>query len=113
MSPGAVYFTSDGHIVYDLDSSHRLWMGRNVQNAINAFQVDHSLVLKIETGSTEGADLYTFNGSADKTLAIKAGNNITLTADAGELTIAAIDTKYNTMSIADMKALELRLLAGL
>ena len=103
MSPGTVYFTSDGHVVYDLDSSHRLWMGRNVQNAINASQVDHSLVLKIKTGSTEGTDLYTFNGSANKTLDIKAGNNVTLTAAAGTLTIAATNTTYSAMSVSEMK----------
>ena len=103
MSPGTIYFTSDGHVVYDLDSSHRLWMGRNVQNAINASQVDHSLVLKIKTGSTEGTDLYTFNGSVNKTLDIKAGSNVTLTAATGELTIAATDTTYSAMDVAEMK----------
>lgn len=33
--PGTIYFTSDGHIIYDLDATHRIWMGRNAENAIN------------------------------------------------------------------------------
>ena len=39
--PGTIYFTSDGHIIYDLDSTHRIWMGRNAENAINT-QADSS-----------------------------------------------------------------------
>jgi hypothetical protein len=42
----------------------------------------------------EGTDLYTFNGSASKTLNIVSGNNITFTSNSGKLTIAAIDTTY-------------------
>lgn len=59
-------------------------------NVANASKVSNSLILKIKTGSTEGTDLYTFNGSAAKTLDIKAGKNITLTPAAGSLTIAAV-----------------------
>ena len=55
----------------------------------------NSLVLKLKSGTTEGTDLYTFNGSAAKTLDIKQGSNITLTAAAGSLTIAAKDTTYS------------------
>ena len=36
MSPGTVYFTSDGHIIYDLDSTHRLWMGKEAYSAVYA-----------------------------------------------------------------------------
>ena len=53
-----------------------------------ADSVAKSLTLKIKTGSTEGTDLYTFNGSGAKTLDIKAGSNISLTAAAGSVTIA-------------------------
>ena len=72
-------------------------------NASTADKVNKDLVLKIQSGSTEGTNLYTFNGSAAKTLNIKAGNNVTLTAAAGELTIAATDTTYSAMSVAEMK----------
>lgn len=34
--PGTIYFTSDGYIVYDLDSTHRLWMGKEAYSAIYA-----------------------------------------------------------------------------
>ena len=60
----------------------------------NTRNTTNSLVLKLKSGSTEGTDLYTFNGSAAKTLDIKQGSNITLTAAAGSLTIAAKDTTY-------------------
>lgn len=52
-------------------------------------QVSKNLVLKIKSGSTEGTNLYTYNGSTAKTLNIVAGSNITLTAEAGKLTIAS------------------------
>lgn len=65
-----------------------------------ADSVANSLTLKVKTGSTEGTDLYTYNGSAAKTLDIKQGSNVTLTAVAGELTIASADTK-NTAGSTD------------
>lgn len=60
-----------------------------------ATSVANSLVLKINTGTTEGTNLYTYNGSASKTLDIVQGSNITLTAAKGKLTIAAKDTTYS------------------
>jgi len=57
-----------------------------------ANSVAKSLVLKINGGTTEGTSLYTFNGSAAKTLNIKPGNNISLNTASGELTITAVDT---------------------
>ena len=51
--------------------------------------VANSITLKFDTGSTEGTDLYTFNGSAAKAIDFKAGSNITLTKTAGSITIAA------------------------
>ena len=71
-------------------------------NASSASKVNSNLVLKIKTGTTEGTDLYTFNGSAGKTLDIKQGSNVTLTAAAGSLTIAATDTKYTAASAAPL-----------
>lgn len=69
-------------------------------NAATADKVNHDLVLKLKTGSTEGTDLYTYNGSAAKTLDFKQGSNVTLTAAAGSLTIAATNTK-NTAGSTD------------
>ena len=57
-------------------------------NASTASKVNNDLVIKLKSGTTEGTDLYTFNGSAGKTLDIKQGTGITLTAAAGSLTIA-------------------------
>ena len=50
-----------------------------------------TLTLKVAGGSTEGTSKYTFNGSADKTLDIKAGNNISLSTASGSVTINATD----------------------
>jgi len=48
-----------------------------------------NLVLKIDTGSTEDTDLYTYNGNSAKTLDIKhSGDDITFTAASNSLTIA-------------------------
>jgi hypothetical protein len=57
-----------------------------------ATQVANNLVVKFDTGSTEGTDLYTFNGSATKTLDIKAGNAISIGKASGILTINHTDT---------------------
>lgn len=69
-----------------------------------AAKVANSFILKISSGTTEGTNLYTFNGSAAKTLDIVAGSNVTLTAAAGKLTIAATDTTYSNMTAATASA---------
>ena len=57
-----------------------------------ATQVANNLVVKFDTGTTEGTDLYTFNGSATKTIDIKAGNAISIGKASGTLTINHTDT---------------------
>jgi len=69
-----------------------------------ADKVANKLTLKVKTGTTEGTNLYTYDGSAGKTLDIKQGSNITLTAAAGQLTIAATDTTYGDMTGATSSA---------
>lgn len=59
--------------------------------ASTANKTAKSLVVKIDNGNTEGTDKYTFNGSTDKTLNIKAGNNISLASSSGSVTIDATD----------------------
>ena len=53
---------------------------------------NNSEIIKFDSGTTEGTDLYTFNGSSAKTIDIKAGTNVTLTKTAGSITISANDT---------------------
>lgn len=53
------------------------------------------LTLKVNNGTTEGTNLYTYTGSASKTLNIKAGSNVTLTPGSGTLTISSTNTTYN------------------
>lgn len=64
------------------------------KTAGTADKVDHALTLTVAGGSTEGTSKYTFDGSAGKALNIVAGSNVKLTPAAGQLTIAATDTKY-------------------
>lgn len=66
--------------------------------AVSSLKNPHSLVLKIKSGTTEGTDLYTYDGSSTKTLDIKAGSNISLSAVAGALTIAATNTTYKLIA---------------
>lgn len=68
-----------------------------------ADKVAKLLTIKIKTGTTEGTDLYTYDGSRAKTLDIKAGANITLTPTAGVLTISATNsnTTYTLSGILD------------
>jgi hypothetical protein len=64
----------------------------------SAGSVANSLILKADTGTTEGTDLYTYNGSAAKTLNIVAGSNITISKAAGQWTIAAAAGATGTVS---------------
>ena len=70
-------------------------------SASSASKVTNKLTLKIKTGTTEGTDLYTYDGSGAKTLDIKQGSNITLTAAAGSLTIAGTADTKNTAGSTD------------
>lgn len=62
--------------------------------AVNASKVANSFIFKVAGGSTEGTNLYTFNGSAAKTINVVAGSNVTLTPTAGQLSISAKNTTY-------------------
>lgn len=57
--------------------------------AANASKVSNPLTIKVNSGTTEGTNLYTYTGSSVKSLNIKAGSNITLTASSGTLTISS------------------------
>lgn len=73
-------------------------------NAATATRVNNTEVIKFDTGVTEGTDLYTFDGSAAKTINIKAGTNVTLTKAAGSVTINANDTSIAVTEITGMGA---------
>lgn len=55
----------------------------------SAGSVANSFVVRADSGTTEGTDIYTFNGSAAKNINIVAGTNVTITKAAGQWTIAA------------------------
>lgn len=60
---------------------------QSVSYATSAGSVTNSQIIKFNTGTTEGTDLYTYNGSVAKTVDIKPGTNVTFTAAAGSVTI--------------------------
>jgi hypothetical protein len=64
--------------------------GKLIGNSSTSDKLNNSLALKINSGTTEGTDLYTFNGSTAKVLNIIAGANISLTAGTNILTINAV-----------------------
>ena len=55
--------------------------------ADSAAKVDNALTVTVNSGTTEGTDKYTFDGSSTKSLNIVAGDNVTLTANSSELKI--------------------------
>jgi hypothetical protein len=55
----------------------------------SAGSVTNSFIIRADSGTTEGTDIYTFNGSAAKNMNIVAGTNVTITKTAGQWTIAA------------------------
>lgn len=63
----------------------------------SAGSVGSSFIIKADTGTTEGTDLYTFNGATAKTLNITAGSNITITKTAGQWSIAATGSGNGTV----------------
>ncbi len=67
-------------------------------NAASASRVGHSFVVKVDGGSVEGVSLYTFDGSSRKSLDVRAGENVSLSAASGALTISASDTTYEASS---------------
>ena len=78
----------------------------SADTATTASKVANAFTIKVNSPSTatEGTNTYTFNGSAAKTLDIKAGSNVTLTPAAGSLTIAAKDTTYSVFKGATSSA---------
>ena len=67
-------------------------------NAASASRVGHSFVVKVDGGTVEGVSLYTFDGSSRKSLDVRAGANVSLSAASGALTISASDTTYEASS---------------
>jgi hypothetical protein len=63
--------------------------------ATTATKVSNKLILKFDTGTTENTNLYTYDGSAAKTINITAGSNVSLTKSANTITINATDTTYS------------------
>lgn len=60
---------------------------KNKLDAFNSGSLKNNLVLKIESGITEGTDQYTYNGSETKALNIKSGPGIRFTNSTGSLLI--------------------------
>lgn len=63
--------------------------------ATNSGKVANSLVLKFNSGTTEGTNLYTFNGSSGKTIDIRPGSNVQFTTTSGTVVISSTNTTYS------------------
>lgn len=74
-------------------------------SAGSANSVANSLILKFDTGIVQGTDLYTFNGSAAKTIDFKAGSNVTLTKSSGSITISALDYMVGRNTVTTLASL--------
>ena len=64
----------------------------NATTATTATKVNNQLTLKFDTGTTENTNLYTYDGSAAKTIDIKAGSNVSFTKTGSTVTINSTDT---------------------
>lgn len=94
-STSTASFNGTANITPGVDGILGIANGGTGNTTGTAAKVTNSFILKINSGTTEGTSLYTFNGSAAKTLDIVAGTNVTLTAEAGKLTIASTNTTYS------------------
>ena len=74
-------------------------------SAGSANSVANSLILKFDTGIVQGTDLYTFNGSTQKTIDFKAGSNVTLTKSSGSITISALDYMVGRNTVTTLASL--------
>lgn len=63
--------------------------------ATNSGKVANSLVLKFNSGTTEGTNLYTFNGSSGKKIDIRPGYNVQFTTTSGTVVISSTNTTYS------------------
>ena len=88
--------TSTANMVVKRDGSGNFSAGTitaalsgNATTATTASKVAKSLVLKFDTGTTPDTNIYTFDGSAAKTINIKGGTNVTLTKAANTITISS------------------------
>ena len=88
----AISGTDSGTITIDGTHGHK-YAGSTTDGG-PANSVAKSLTLKINSGTTENTDLYTFDGSVARTLNITEGDNVSIKTATNRITISAIDTKY-------------------
>ena len=66
---------------------------------MQAASVANALTLKINNGSTEGTDLYTYDGSTAKILQLIEGSNISFTTSSGKVNVSAtVPTKLSQLT---------------
>ena len=95
----------------------------NSTNSVITANTGNSIAIKFDSGTTENTDLYTFNGSAAKSLNIVAGSGISITKTANTITVnstatgaantfGTIATPSGTSPVADTTTDTLTLSAG-
>lgn len=91
---GEAYFNSGVYIKPSTASIVATKFEGTATKASTAAQTDKTLVLKANSGATEGSGLWTFNGSADKTINIVGDGATSVTASNGTITISSTNTIY-------------------
>ena len=86
-SSGGPAFSSDNFLATSSNNGLMSANDKQKLDSINQTQTKESLTLKINSGSNENTDLYTFNGSSSKTLDIVPGNNVYFTTGTNRLII--------------------------
>lgn len=71
--------------VHPLQTSVSGSSGSCTGNAASATKVNNSLVIKLNSGTTEGTDMFTFNGSAAKTIDLQCATEEEITAMIDEI----------------------------
>lgn len=70
--------------------------------ATSANKVNQSFILKVNSGTQEGNNIYTFNGSANKTINLKAGTNISLETASNTITVNSTSPEYTTATTTSL-----------
>ena len=79
---------TSGQVLKSNGTSAPTWVNPGDLSVGSASSVANNLTIKFDTGTTEGTNKYTFNGSEAKTIDIQAGQGISLTKSAGVVTIS-------------------------
>jgi len=101
-----VYFSNGLPVACTAYGSASVNYAASAGTASTSTQVANNFIFKFNSGTTENNNLYTYNGSAAKTINIVQGSNITITSAANTITISAADnnTTYSTGTLSELNS---------